>query len=210
MARLRSPAQRAPQTREEALPLATRFAALDARESAIEARRARLLARVNAAAEGLLVLIVAEKKDIVKQLKPWWAGNVDALTEGKRKSIEFGGCLIGYRINPPKVDFAPGGEDAAVAALVAAQQGDLVRTKLSPDKVAILRVLDAGIAAQLPAKDAIGQDELDRRAAAIAAAEALTAIGFARKQPELFFVDRLGPKPDTVADVTDPDAGSAC
>lgn len=172
MTRLRSAAQRAPQTLEQAAALLARYAAADAAIAAIEADRAERLALANAAADEALVPLVAELKDLAKQLKPWWEGNVEELTAGKRKSIELGGCQVGYRVTPPKVCFAGGTDAAAVAVLIDTDFAErLVRSKTttSLDKPAILKALE-------------GED-----------AEALRALGFAAQQREEFFVDRVAP-----------------
>lgn len=166
MTRLRSAAQRAPQTLEQATELAKRYAVASATIDLIEADRAERLALANAAADEALVPLIAELKDIAKQLKPWWEGNVDDLTAGKRKSIELGGCLLGYRLTPPKVCFDAGTDEVAIAALLEADLGALVRRKPSLDKPAILRLLDEG-------------------------SEVLTSLGFEARQKEEFFVDRV-------------------
>ena len=183
MTRLRSPAQRAPQTLEEATAIAGRFATLDAMAASIEASRQRMLVKINGDADTSIAPIVAEMKDIVKRLKPWFAGNYDELTKGERKSIEIGGCHVGYRVSPPKVTFE--GTDAdGLAALLESGLDDLVRVVRSIDKPAVLKALE-------------GED-----------ASSVTALGFTIAQPELFFVDRLQPKPDPVADVPDGAGGA--
>lgn len=178
MARLRSPAQRAPQNKEQALALLERFAAKAGRAGEIAARRDSIIGRVNAIADAQLVPLEAELKDIVKQLKPWWAANVDELTGGKRKSIPLGGCVLGYRTSPPSVKFDGGTDDDATAAIVAAGL-DLIRTRTSPDKPAILALLQF-VKPDEPADD--DTVRLERKAT-------IEALGFRVHQPEVFFVD---------------------
>lgn len=171
MTRLRSATARAPQTTEAATVIAARYAELAATIAEAEAERDAELAATNAAADAVLVPLVAELKDAAKQLKPWWEANVDALTAGRRKSIELGGCVLGYRISPPKVVFAGGTDAMAVTAIEGTELADtLLRMKTSLDKPAILKALDAG-AEQ---------------------AEALGALGFEAKRAEEFFIDRIG------------------
>lgn len=192
MARLRSAAERAPQTKDQAVALLERVAVYSAEVAAIEARRANLLARVNGAADAMLVPIAAQIKDAVKQLKPWWAANFDELTEGKRKSIALGGCQVGYRIGNPTVKFANGDDDDAVAALQVAELADrLVRTKPSLDKPAILTAL----AEKLPATEG-------EAPAPSPLADQLISLGFSIKQTETFFVDPLKGGPSEDARVT--------
>ena len=180
MTRLRSPAQRAPQTTEAARALLEHYAQLDAQAALIALARDETISAAHASADAELVPIAAEQKDIVKQLKPWWAASIDALTGGKRKSIELGGCLIGYRISPPKVHFADGNDDAMAAVLIAAELADaLVRTRHAPDKAAILRALD-------------GDD-----------ASKLSELGIEARQREDFFVERMSGDTPAPVDVLD-------
>ena len=191
MTRVRSAAQRAPQTKDQALVLASRFAATSADLALIAADRAGRHAAIDAECDAQAVPLAAEQADIVKQLKPWFAANMDQLTGGKRKSIELGGCLLGYRVNPPAVNFAGGKDDDAVDTLRSAELLDLVRTgKASPDKPAILTLL------QLPpaAAEAEADAEPDPR---LTAQAKLVELGFSVRQPEVFFVDVAG-KDETV------------
>lgn len=204
MTRLRSPAQRAPQTKAQALALLERFAARSAEIASIEADRQALLAAANAAADALLVPLAAELKDILKQLKPWWAASFDELTGGKRKSIELAGCVIGYRINPPKVSFVGGDEDAAVAALLGAELEALVRTKQSPDKPAILKLLDARRQALLIEAATADISDIGIDAGKAVEGAQLEELGFAIDQKEVFFVDAIAPVAG-LADVCDRD-----
>lgn len=170
MTRLRSAAQRAPQTLGQATELAKRYAVASAAVDGIEADRAEALALANAAADEALVPLVAELKDIAKQLKPWWEGNVDELTAGKRRSIELGGCQIGYRTTPPKLAHTHGTDKAAVEVVRGTDYADQVlRVTYALDKPAMLRILD-------------GED-----------ADGLGELGFSAKQTEEFFVDRVVP-----------------
>jgi phage host-nuclease inhibitor protein Gam len=185
MTRIKSAAQRAPQTTEQAVELLDRYAGICAKADKIEAERAAELAVINSAADVLLVPLVAELKDIAAQLKPWWAANVELLTQGKRKSIELGGCQLGYRMTPPKVTFEHGKDEDAAVALMGNGFGErLVRTAIAPDKPAILKLLET-----TPADDAIAlRADIDK----------LKEIGFGVKQTEQFFVDALAPA--TIAD----------
>ena len=170
--RLRSPAQRAPQNREQALELCDRFAQIDAQIAIARAERDEQVQLITAAADAVLVPLVAEQADLAKRLKPWFEGNFEALTGGKRKSIEIGGVMLGFRISPAKVAFAGGKDEDAAKALLGAELADLVRTTHAPDKPAILRRLEGDDAAQL------------------------LELGFSRKQGESFFVERNTPNSD--------------
>lgn len=192
MGRVSSPAKRAPQTLDQAIVLATRFAELDAKADDIEAQRKDAIASVNATADGELVTIVAELKDIAKQLKPWWAANVEQLTEGKRKSKEIGGCMVGYRLSPAAVNFTGGTDKEATLKLRAAQQIAFVRFSAAPDKVKIMAALEAARLAAMPVPEGVEvapptEDQLKE----IAAGQALASLGFKIKQTEAFFVERV-------------------
>jgi phage host-nuclease inhibitor protein Gam len=170
--RSRSAAQRAPKTDEQALAIAQRRAELDAQLDAREAERTATIAATNASVDAITVPIVAEIKDLDKQLKAWWPGAAGRLTGGKRKSIEFGGCIIGERTTPPKLTFSGGNDAAMVEAIVATGSKRLrtllLRVKSSPEKAMFLKLLSIG-------------DQLSAR---------LRQLGFAAKQTEEFFVDR--------------------
>jgi phage host-nuclease inhibitor protein Gam len=182
MTRIKAAAQRAPQTIDAATVLCARFAALDT-EVAIE--QAAVAESINIAKERgarALIPLVAELKDIAKQLKPWWEASAEAVTGGKRKSIELGGCDIGTRTTPPKLTFAHGKDEDGVAALQAASLARMTRTVASLDKPALLKVL--------------GSDSEED----VELAELLRDAGFDVSQKEEFFVARSG-KPIDVADV---------
>lgn len=166
MSRVKAPAQRAPQSKEAAIALLERFAEASAEIDAVNARANAEIAKAKAEADLAVAPLGAELKEIAKQLKPWWAASIDALTAGKRKSIELGGCTIGYRMTPPKVVFAHGKDDAAVeAALGSVLAAEIVRTKHTLDKPAVLRLLEGEQAA------------------------ALAELGFSAEQREEFFID---------------------
>lgn len=167
MTRVRSAAQRAPQTIEAATDLAGRFAELDGQLATIEAARQDELAKINGAADAAIVPIVAELKDIAKQLKPWWAANFETLTDGKRKSIELGGCMLGYRMSPPKVTFANGTDEDGARFLKGVGCTELIREKVSLDKPAVLKALDGDLG------------------------EKLREAGFGMSQREDFFLERV-------------------
>lgn len=196
MGRVRSPAQRAPQTIEQAQALCARFVERSAQAALIVQARDETIAAANQDADTELVPITAELKDIEKQLKPFFAAKFDELTGGKRKSIELGGCYLGYRLDKASVTFAHGKDDDMAVTLRAAEMTDYVRTKHSPDKVAIMKALEAerdAIALRDAAPAAIGDnggppiEEAARQALA-----PLHYLGFAIKQGESFFLERVG------------------
>ncbi|BBF70206.1 host-nuclease inhibitor Gam family protein [Sphingomonas bisphenolicum] len=188
MSRVRSPAQRAPQTPEQATALCARFVERSAQAALIIQTRDEVIALANQVADTELVPITAELKDIEKQLKPFFAAHYDALTGGKRKSIELGGCYLGYRLDKASVAFAHGKDDDMAVTLRAAELSDYVRTKHSPDKVAILKALEAE-RDQLFLLSAGKPDLLDRPLEEITP---LHILGFSIKQGESFYLERVG------------------
>lgn len=189
MSRVRSAAQRAPQDIEQATALCTRFVERSAAAALIIQARDETIAKANQTADTELVPITAELKDIEKQLKPFFAAKFDELTGGKRKSIELGGCYMGYRLDKPSVAFAHGKDDDMVVTLRAAELTDYVRTKLSPEKPAIMKELEAE-------RDAIAlRDAAPADAAANDAPPSISPLhdlGFSIKQGESFFLERVG------------------
>lgn len=194
MARVRSPAQRAPQTIEQAQALCARFVERSAQAALIIQARDEKIAAANQDADTELVPITAELKDIEKQLKPFFAAKFDELTGGKRKSIELGGCYLGYRLDKASVTFAHGKDDDMAVTLRAAEMTDYVRTKHSPDKVAIMKALEAerdAIALQIAAITA-GEAPIYEGDAPRPSLSPLHDMGFAIKQGESFFLERVG------------------
>jgi len=190
MTRIKSAAQRAPQTKEQAIALLETFAQVSANVRLTEAARTEQLALINAAADAELVPLAAQLKDIVKQLKPWWAANIEELTAGKRKSIELASCALGDRLNPPKVHFANGKDADGVAALQSNGFGErLVRMTPTLDKPAILRLLQTGTD---PGSDADAA-EIERLAKIAAEITKLAELGFSVRQTEEFFVEVITP-----------------
>ncbi|SEI68716.1 Mu-like prophage host-nuclease inhibitor protein Gam [Sphingobium sp. AP50] len=202
MSRVRSAAQRAPQTIEAATALCARFAERSAAAALIIQARDETIAKANQTADTELVPITAELKDIEKQLKPFFAAKFDELTCGKRKSIELGGCYLGYRLDKASVAFAHGKDDDMAVTLRAAELTDYVRTKHSPDKPAIMKALE-GERDAIALRDAEsvapighnGGEAIDDGAAAAEPVPSLSPlhdIGFSIKQGESFFLERVG------------------
>lgn len=187
MTRVKSAAQRAPQTLEQATALCTRFVERSAAAALIVQARDETIAKANQTADTELVPIAAELKDIEKQLKPFFAAKFDELTGGKRKSIELGGCYLGYRLDKASVAFAHGKDDDMAVTLRAADLIDYVRTKHSPEKSAIMKALEAERDA-LALRDAAPADD----EAPAPSISPLHDLGFSIKQGESFFLERVG------------------
>lgn len=129
---------RAPRSLTEAQRLCEQFAQLDGEIAAIEEARDVAIAAANAEVDKDLLPLVARRDAIAAKLGPWWGENAHALTQGKRKSAELGGCVLGTREGRVSVVLARP-EDEVVAAM----QGEnwaayYLRTKVELSKAAVL------------------------------------------------------------------------
>lgn len=133
--------QARPRTTSAATELLERYAELAGQSAAIETIRGGQLAEINAASDKELLPILDEMAGIEATIAPWWAKNAEKLTEGKRKSIELGGCMIGSRAGSATLGY-DGAEKSSVAALQGARWAKpLIRVTASIDKAATLKAL---------------------------------------------------------------------
>lgn len=134
---------RAPRSRTEAVRLCEQWAALDGEIAAIEEARDAAIAAANAEVDKDLLPLVARRSAIAAKLEPWWKANGGALTDGKRKSAELGGAVLGTRTGSGKVTVA-GPIDAVIATLRASRTlGRLfVRPKFELDKPEVRKGLE--------------------------------------------------------------------
>jgi phage host-nuclease inhibitor protein Gam len=182
--RRKAPRLEAPNTIEEATALLGEYAACLTQVESIRADADASIAAIQAARDGFLKPLDERMKDIFRQLRAWWAVAGEAITEGKRKSTEISGCLVGERTTPPKLAMAKGmDEEDAVDAILASDLDDekLIVTTMKLAKPTLIQLL----------KDAESDD-----------ARTLRTIGLFLKQTEEFFIDRAAPKPaaaETVA-----------
>lgn len=186
MTRRKSVAQPAPQTLQDALLLLTRYSTIAAGLAQTEVDRADAKAKIDAAADKLVAPMEAELRDIVRQLKPWWAVARDELTNGgKRKSIELAGCILGHRLSNPTIRFngaaiGKANTDDAIATLQSFDLDFLLRTKVELDKPAILKAVNSDM------------DGL-----------VLAEAGFSSYQREEFFVDAIPPRTLATREISD-------
>lgn len=142
---------RKPRSLKEATRLAERFAELQADIDLVEAERGEEIAAANAEADRVSAPLLTERDRLYELLAQWWPGVAAELTEGKRKSIELGGCMIGSRKGRDSLAIA--GEEAVVVE--ALQREDwaepLLKVKVSLDKVAVLKSIDGVYAEPLAA-----------------------------------------------------------
>jgi phage host-nuclease inhibitor protein Gam len=175
--RRKAPKQEAPQTIGEATGLIGRYAEIITATEQLRADADASIAAIEATRDAAVAPLEQEAKTIFLQLRAWWGVAAPELTDGKRKSVELAGCLVGERTTPPSLKM-PGSAEAAAAALVGAGWAELTRIKVTVDKPAVLK--------------ALGHDAM---------AAPIAALGFSAIQKEEFFIDRAAPKPATVEEV---------
>ncbi|MDG6079766.1 hypothetical protein E3U23_11255 [Erythrobacter litoralis] len=140
---------RTPRSVKGAQPLCERYAEIEDAIARIENDRNAAIAKVDIDADGKLEPLLAEKVQLRDKLEPWWRADGAALTEGKRKSIELGGCMIGTRSGKESLGL-PKDENAAKSGLGKARWGKaLLKTTVSFDKRAIAKALAGRNAAAL-------------------------------------------------------------
>lgn len=131
-----------PRTLEQAAALAERYADISFKIGAIEAVRSSAIAKANAAADEELAPLLEQRDAIAGKIAPWWAKAADTLTDGKRKSIELGGCMIGTRTG--KASLLIAGEEKDVIDLLKSLRWakPFLRVRRTLDKVALLKATD--------------------------------------------------------------------
>ena len=135
-------AGRAPTSTKQATALLEQYARIDAEIADIEAARQATIVAANAVADAKAADLIARRTALAERIEPWWAANGAALTQGKRKSIELGGCMVGTRAGRASLDLA-GPEEDVVAVLSGLRWAKpLLRTRVSLERTAALRSLD--------------------------------------------------------------------
>ena len=142
---------RTPKSVKGALPLCERFAQIETAIAAVEQIRNSLIAKANQAADKELEPLLAEREQLREKLAPWWRSAADELTEGKRKSIELGGCIIGTATGKESLGM-PAEQAEAKTALAKTRWGKLLlKVTTSFDKRAITKALGGSQAEKLKA-----------------------------------------------------------
>tara|TARA_B100001057_G_scaffold248736_1_gene248954 strand:+ start:7 stop:528 length:522 start_codon:yes stop_codon:yes gene_type:complete len=133
---------RTPRSVKGAQALCERYAEIEDCIALAEADRNAAIAAANTLADGIQEPLIAERAQIAEKLEPWWNASSEELTEGKRKSIELGGCLVGTVAGKVSLE-VPKDQKAAKEALGKTKWGKtLLRTTVSLDKRAIAKALD--------------------------------------------------------------------
>jgi phage host-nuclease inhibitor protein Gam len=175
-ARRKAPTQVAPQTIEEATSTIDRYMAMQSSIEGIKAEADASIQQIEGARDGMVAPLEQAQKELFKQLRAWWAVAKDQMTDGKRKSIELAGAIIGERTNTPSLKLPKGvKQDEFIEKIRAALADDAtpyIRTKLELDKLAIIKTLRKG------------EDDT--------MAERLAQLGAGVSQATQFFIDRAG------------------
>jgi len=178
----------APATLEEAISLIGTYLYLNATIDDVKAAKDEALRAIELASAERVAPAEAQMKDIFLQLRTWWAVARDDLTEGKRKSIELAGAIIGDRTSPPALKLPKGWKAEDAVAFMASiaetwpSAADLLRVKSDLEKPAIIKLLGSATAVG-PLRDRIVEE------------------GFTTAQKEEFFIARAVEKdPDPVVE----------
>lgn len=151
MAEQSAPAIRTPRTKDHAQRLLQRYAEIDGAIAARDARRDRAIARINAIADLASEAMIEERYKILEALGKWWESDGHQLLDGKRKSLELGGCVIGSKAGKDTLG-APDDEKLAAEKLSRlAWAQELIVRSVKLDKVAILKSVGGAYARQLRA-----------------------------------------------------------
>ena len=188
----------AAKTTEEAIALLARFAEVDGEIERENALTELTIANLRAARDTLQAPLKAELKALFNQLKPWWAVAHEQLTEGKRKSVELGGCQIGHRTSTPALKLEGLTEAEAIEHLEALGfEAWAIRTKKELDKPALIAALrKLGATGEDGELNADGVD-----------AQVLDGLGLKVSQKEEFFIARIPPVEPAVEQVAANDDG---
>jgi phage host-nuclease inhibitor protein Gam len=179
--RRKAPKLAAPQTIEEATALLGDYAAKLTKAAKIRADADASIAAIQAARDEFLKPLEEGMKDLFRQLRAWWAVAGPAITEGKRKSAEIAGCIVGERTTTPKLALGNRkAEDWIADLLDDPDLTDFVRVKEELDRQALIK--------------AIGDPKH-------AANDKLLILGLRRSQTDEFFIDRAAEKAPAVEQV---------
>jgi phage host-nuclease inhibitor protein Gam len=108
VARQKSKKLDAPQSIEEATALCARWSDLATSADEMRAGAELSIAQIEGHRDSFCEPLRQELKIIHEQLSRWWSVAAPAMTEGKRKSIELAGCVIGERTTTPMLKLPKG------------------------------------------------------------------------------------------------------
>lgn len=141
--RRKAPAKTLPQSSEEAVALAEFYLTTQSAIDQLKADADMAIAQIQAARDEQALPLEQALKQIFSDLRDWWAVAGPTMTDGKRKSMEIAGILIGERTTPPSLKH-PGLKAGDIAdQLLDLRLEELLRIAINLDKPAILKALKA-------------------------------------------------------------------
>lgn len=197
--RMKTPAAPAITSLQELTARVGRFAMLSAEIERLVAEAGEAIAAIKSDLAQRLQPLAVEMKAILTAAKPWWAANGEQLTDGKKKSVELAGCLIGERLSKPALAH-PKPEDVAIELIKGHGWPALLRVKEELDKPAIMKALGFERPAEPPSSDNALIDEIE----AEDVRDTLLALGFSIAQKEEFFIARQADPAQPTETVADP------
>lgn len=185
MGRRKAPPQSAPSTLAEAITIIERYLCINAEADRLKADADLAIIAIQTKRDECLAPMKVETDDLFLQLRAWWAVAGPAMTEGKRKSIELAGALIGERTTPPalKLPRRVPVQDI-IDVLLDQLGGDFLVTTHKLDKPAIIRTLRLQLD---PDNDEHADGLRDQNVLA-------EDLKLSTTQREEFFIDRAAPK----------------
>lgn len=199
--RRKAPKQLAPQTLEAAISLLAEYRDTADLIDDLEAEAARAIAAIKTEFDTQAASRKLRLGEMFLQLRAWWAVAAPELTDGKRKSIELAGALIGERTTPPALKLPKGTKaEEVVERLLSALAGEYLVTTNKLDKQAIIKALRVNAAVMDPVEDIVFLHEL---------AVLRDKLGLTVEQREEFFIDRPAKEPAVEQVALPPDAGGA-
>lgn len=145
--RRKAPAIAAPATISEASLQLGQYQAIAAQVEEARATADASIAAIEAERDAFVAPREQQLKEMFLQLRTWWAVAAPELTEGKRRSIELAGCIIGERTTPPALKL-PKGMKAEIAvgfiqsiAETWSSAKEFLRTKTEIDKPSLIKLL---------------------------------------------------------------------
>lgn len=185
MARRKSAPQAAPSTLPEAIAIIERYLGIEAEIEQLKADADRSIVTIQSARDTLVAPLKVETDGLFLQLRAWWAVAGPDMTEGKRKSIELAGALIGERTTPPALKTPRGVPmQEVIDGLFDWLGGDFLVTTHKLDKPAIIRALRLRLD---PEDDSHADGLRDQRILG-------ETLKLTVDQREEFFIDRAAPK----------------
>ena len=137
----------APSTIGEATTAIARYLELNAQVEQTRAKADAAIRAIEEARDLAVEPVEAEIRGLFAQLRTWWAVARGELTQGKRRSYELAGAIIGDRVTPPSLKLPKGWKaDEAVDfidGLISTWPlaADLLRVRRDLEKPALIKLL---------------------------------------------------------------------